>query len=137
MQGSLSKCDCGYDKYIKANDGPVLGPEWSRKVLRLHYPTCAGLLEWPIVPHLPEIECGKCLSRSIDTTYHEARWYFRRHDHDYWRTDLYVYSCPLTIWYRPVEHLDRRCATCGFTWLESVFHVFEDLSVERLARAEP
>ena len=79
---------------------------------------CASLLDYPLRDLTNAPACGKCGQSNITTTFHKAHWYFRPHHHDYWRVDLYVWSCLLTHDYRPVEHLDRTCATCGFKWLE-------------------
>lgn len=85
-----------------------------------HYSDCAALDDFPLQPPSSSPVCPKCTSTDIRTTYHEARWLYTPHPHDYWRTDLYKWDCLLTHAYRPVGHLDRDCQTCRFGWLEAV-----------------
>lgn len=112
-------CTCGYEARRAARSGaPVLSPEWSLRALDWHYADCAWLAEYPLRPLTDTPICDKCGQNDIASQFHEARWYYEPHHHDFWRHDLYTWSCLLTHGYRPVEHIDRTCRTCHFGWLE-------------------
>ena len=118
-------CSCGYEERQKVKDA-----QWADRGLALsgdglwppipnqHSQNCDSLDNYPLRPLTDKPACDKCGQSQIKTTFHKANWYYQPHHHDYWRKDLYIWACALTDWYRPVEHLDRLCTTCGFAWLE-------------------
>ena len=84
-----------------------------------HRPDCPTLEPYPLRALSADPKCEKCASTTIRTTYHQGQWWeFQNHPTNPWRSDLGTWSCLLTWRYRPVEHLDRTCGTCGFAWLE-------------------
>ena len=121
-------CDCGYPerkaKNLAAWKETPRGLAFSTSSWPpypvWHTKTCAALDAYPLVDIGTMDACPKCRSTVVKTTYHEADWHYQAHHHDYWRTDLGTWSCKLTWAYRPVEHLDRDCQTCGWGWLEAV-----------------
>lgn len=126
------RCDCGYRErraeidalsyderlqrdreYIKAGPHDLVMPNW-RDARDWHAPTCASLGEYPMEPR--GSICPKC-GDSPTRTYHAARWHVVPDHHDYWRSDLDVWSCLLQHTWRPVEHLECVSA-CGWSWIE-------------------
>ena len=121
---TTAQCDCGYENRQATRDAA-----WATRVRDPGYPwpptpnhhlaTCVALKEYPLRQISYALTCEKCGESEIKTTFHKAHWHYQPHRSDYWRQDLYAWSCLLTHGYRPVEHLDRTCATCGWKWLET------------------
>lgn len=85
-----------------------------------HRPTCSTLVEYPFRDSSPVPTCDKCSSTDIVTKFHDGRWWeFQDHLRDPDISYLGRWSCLLKSGYRPTEHLDRTCRTCGFGWLEA------------------